>query len=160
MRVVRTVCSIVGFAVILIAVGSRLNLVPKAKASHAGCGLKTLHGNYGGVWAGLLFPGPPQTTPQPITAFQPLNAMETSNFDGAGNFTSTVVASVGGTPAQTFPDAGTYTVNPNCTGTLTLVSGLTFDFLVLRGGKEVEFIDADGTAPAAITETRMDADEE
>jgi len=86
--------------------------------------------------------------------------METSNFDGAGNFASNVVASVGGTPAQTFPDSGTYTVNSNCTGTLTLASGLTFDFLVLHGGREVEFIDTDGTAPAAIKETRLDADEE
>ena len=159
MRLIRISFLVVLSAACLTAVGSHVNLVPKAKASH-GCSLKTLHGNYGGVWAGLLYPGSPQTTPQPITAFQPLNAMETSYFDGAGSFASNVVVSVGGTPAQTFPDSGTYTINSTCTGTLTLVSGLTFDFLVLHGGREVKFIDTDGIAPAAITEARLDADEE
>ena len=157
MRMIRIGLLSMLMAGVLVMTASRADLVPKAKASHA-CTVATLHGIYGGVWSGLLYPGPPPQQPQLVTAFQPYDGLEVATFDGAGNFSSSVTASVGGTPAQTFPDSGTYTVSPNCTGTLTLASGLTFDFIVLKGGKEVKYIDTDGSTPVAITETLLDGE--
>jgi hypothetical protein len=135
---------------------SHRNVVPVVRASGVeGCSVTTLRGNYGGAWSGLLFSGStPPASPQLITAFQPYDALEVSNFDGMGNFSSTVTASAGGTPSQSFPDSGTYKVNQDCTGSLTLASGLTFDFIILRGGREVKFAETDGNI-AAITETRL-----
>ena len=131
-------------------------VVPVAKASE-GCSVKTLHGTYGGVATILgLSSGAPSATPQPITAFQPFDVLEVISYDGSGNFQSTVTASVGGTPAQSFPDTGTYTVNTNCTGSLATASGFTFDFIVLHNGNEVKYIETDGSGVAAFTETRMD----
>jgi hypothetical protein len=132
-------------------------VMPVARANVVeGCSVATLRGNYGGAWSGLLFSGStPPASPQLITAFQPYDALEVSKFDGMGNFSSTVTANAGGTPSQSFPDSGTYQVNKDCTGSLTLVSGLTFDFIILRGGTEVRFAETDGNI-AAITETRVE----
>src|SRR5215471_5014769 len=130
-------------------------VVPVVKASE-GCSVKTLHGNYGGVASALTLPNSiPGSTPQTITAFQPFSILEVISFDGSGNFQSTVTASVGGTPAQSFPDTGTYTVNANCTGSLATASGFTFDFIVFGGGKEIRYMETDGSGVAAFTETRI-----
>src|ERR1700736_458705 len=99
MRAVKIVFLVGALGGILAAAGSRANLVPRAKANH-GCSVTTLNGQYSGVWTGLLYPGTPPTDPQLIPNFQPYDAMEISNFDGAGNFSSTVTAAIAGTPAQ------------------------------------------------------------
>jgi len=143
---------------LLLFTASSVSLLQSVKAGE-GCSVKTLKGNYAGAWSGLLFSGAaPLAAPQPLTSFFPYDAMEVSTFDGAGNFTSTVTANGGGTPAQSFPDSGTYAVSTNCTGSLTLASGLTFDFVIFYSGTEVKFAETDGNV-AAITETRLDADQ-
>jgi hypothetical protein len=81
--------------------------------------------------------------------------MEISNFDGAGNFSSTVTAAIGGAPAQSFPDTGTYKLNSNCVGSLSLASGLTFDFVVFKRGSEIRFAETDGS-PTVVIENRLD----
>jgi hypothetical protein len=150
-----TVVMILAMALAALAVKFHVKVVPVAKASE-GCSAKTLHGTYGGVANALTLPNAtPGTTPQSITAFQPFDVLEVINFDGSGNFQSTVTASVGGTPAQSFQDTGTYTVNTNCTGSLATASGFTFDLIVFRGGREVRFMETDGSGVAAFTETRM-----
>jgi len=160
MRTVKLVAvsvTLVGGLVLLLTASS-VSVLPSVKAGE-GCSVNTLKGNYAGTWSGLLFSGAaPPAAPQPITAFFPYDAMEVSTFDGAGNFTSTVTANGGGTPAQSFPDSGTYTVSTNCTGSLTLASGLTFDFVIFNRGAEVKFAETDGNV-AAVTETRLDVDQ-
>ena len=131
--------------------------MPLAKARQA-CSVKTLNGTYGGVVSALTLPGAPPvpaSTPQPITAFQPFDALEVINFDGSGKFQSTITASIGGTPGGSFPDSGTYAVNPNCTGSLATASGFTFAFIVFHNGSEVRYVETDGTGVAAFTQTRM-----
>ncbi len=164
MRMIKFVAvpGILALPLLLLAGGSHRNVVTMAKAS-SGCSVRTLHGIYGGVFTLLAFPGPPPASPQPITSFLPVNALEVGNWDGAGNFQSTITGSIGGQPAQTGSDTGTYTVNPNCTGSLAITScipglgcvPLTFDFIVFHEGKEIRFIETDGSGVAAITETRM-----
>jgi hypothetical protein len=162
MRMIKFVAVIVILSVAL-AGGYRLQVVTTAKASSA-CSVRTLHGTYGGVFTLLAFPGPPPASPQPITSFLPVNALEVGKWDGAGNFQSTITGSIGGQPAQTGSDTGTYKVNPNCTGSLAITScipglgcvPLTFDFIVFHEGKEIRFIETDGSGVGAITETQME----
>lgn len=66
----------------------------------------------------------PPATPVPFTlgAAIPVNFQNVSHFDGVGNLTTpTGVDTVGGLPPEfNVPTVGTYTVNPDCTGTLQL----------------------------------------
>lgn len=161
MRIVKlaTMVLILAGACAALAVKLHVGIVPVVRASE-GCSVKTLHGIYGGVGSLLTLPSStPGAIPQSIAAFQPFDFLEVITFDGSGNFQSTITASVGGTPAQSFPDSGTYTVNSNCTGSLATTSGFTFDFIVFHGGKEVRYIQTDGSGVAAFTETRMQDEE-
>ena len=45
---------------------------------------------------------------------------------------------------------GAYNVNLDCTATLTLQSGATFEAVVTRAGKEVDFIQTDATGAGAV----------
>jgi hypothetical protein len=157
MRIIRlgTVVLILAGVFAALTIRFHVKVVPVAKAWE-GCSVKTLHGTYGGVTSALTLPSAaPGAAPQPITAFQPFDVLEVISFDGSGNFQSTVTASLGGTPAQSFPDSGTYTVNSNCTGSLTTASGFTFGLIAFDKGKEVRFAQTDGSGVAAFTETRI-----
>lgn len=154
---VATAVLILAGAFAALAVNFHVRLVPVAKASE-GCSAKTMQGTYGVVLTALTLPGAPPipaAAPQGITAFQPFQVLQLVNFDGAGNFQTTITASQGGTPAQSFPDSGTYTVNQNCTGSLATASGFAFAFIIFHGGKEIGFIETDGTGVLASTWTRM-----
>jgi hypothetical protein len=150
---------VLSVAALALGIGFKGQMVPTAKANFQGCSLKTLHSNYGGVWTGLIYPGPTPTNPQLIGTFLPYDGMEVSTWDGAGKFSASDVFAVGGTPAQPANDMGTYTVNSNCTGTLSLTNGLTFDFIILHRGNEIRFAETDGS-PTVVTETRMGSEEE
>jgi len=153
MRAITIGLSVVILTGLVVTTGSHFNLVPSAKANQ-GCSLKTLQGNYGGVWTGLIYPAAPPKQPQAIGKFLPYDGMEVSSWDGAGNFSASDVFAVGGTPGQPATDQGTYTVNANCTGTLTLTNGLTFDFILLHNGSEIRFAETDGY-PTVVVEDRM-----
>ena len=162
MRMIKVVAVLGVLALALLAGGSPLKPVTRAKAS-SGCSVSTLHGTYGGAWNSLAFLGPLPGPPQLITSFVPVNVMEVSNWDGSGNFTGTPTGSLGGQPAVTGSDTGTYTVNPNCTGSLAITScipGLgcvpvTFDFIIFHGGKEMRFMETDGSGEGTMTLTQM-----
>jgi hypothetical protein len=156
-----TVVLILAVALAALAVKFHVKVVPVAKASE-GCSVKTLQGMYGGVLSALSLPGAPPipaSTPQLITAFVPFDVLQLISFDGAGKVQSTVTASVGGTPALSFPAPGTYTVNSNCTGSVVASGGFTFDFIIFHHGKEIRFIETDGTGVVAATWTRMQDEE-
>lgn len=157
MRTMKIAMLVVMLTAALAVSRSHFNLVPRARADR-GCSVRTLNGTYGGVWTGLLNPGTTPTSPQPITTFLPYDGMEVSTWDGAGTFSASDVFAIGGTPAQPANDSGTYTVNTNCTGTLTLTNGLTFNFVIVQSGNEIKFAETDGN-PTVVTETRMDVHE-
>jgi hypothetical protein len=156
MRSIKIVFLIVIATGIAVAIGSHITVVPKAKASQ-GCSVTTLHGTYGGVWTGLIYPSTTPQNPQLITAFVPYDGMEVSSWDGAGNFSASDMFAVGGTPGEPANDSGNYTVNPNCTGSLSLTNGLRFDFIITHGGDEIKFAETDGY-PTVVTETRMETE--
>ena len=85
-----------------------LLIVPVANARS--CSLERTAGKYGFTLTGVVLPG---TGPAPIAA------VGRAVLDDTGNVTGTESRSVGGGFAdETF--TGTYTVNPDCTGTTTL----------------------------------------
>jgi len=154
MRAITIGLLVVILTAVLVTTGSHFNVVTPAKANQ-GCSLKTLNGNYGGVWTGYIDSGAPPVNPQTVGNFIPYDGLEVSTWDGAGNFTASDVFTVGGTPGQPANDSGVYTVNSDCTGTLTLTNGLTFDFIIFGGGKEIRFAETDGL-PTVVIETRIE----
>ncbi|MBV9443066.1 MAG: hypothetical protein JO217_10255 [Acidobacteriaceae bacterium] len=90
------------------------------------CSNATLKGSYGFVTGGIVVP-----------ANTPRGVVGRWNFDGQGNFTiNTLTINNGGTILH-LTDAGTYTVNADCTGTiLPVIGGGSIDIVIVDNGKE------------------------
>lgn len=101
----------------------------------AGCSLASLKGPYALERQGTIvaqlpgFPVPPA----------PFGEVLIATFNGAGSFSGTATANVGGVVLNSAPFTGTYTVNPDCTGTDTVFTsvGVTLhNSIVVIGGGE------------------------
>lgn len=94
-----------------------LSLAAVASADgHRACPNASLAGVWGYTETGTVYvPQPPPAVPTAVLAA----AVGKYTFDAKGNFSGTQYSSAGGTVS---PDTkrGTYTVNPDCTGSLTL----------------------------------------
>ncbi len=122
------------------------------RASHGAsnrCGIESLMGSYAAIGDG--FAAPPPNTPVP---FATVNLM---TFDGSGNLTNKVTRSNNGSISRAV-DSGTYTVNADCTGTMTITTPnppfqLTFDLVIadLRWGQGREFYFIATTPGGAVT---------
>jgi len=98
------------------------------------CSLRTMEGTHGYSYSGTVF-GNPIAAAGPIT------------FDGEGNLSAKYTVSVGGITHQG-AFTGTYTVNPDCTGTATLnlpLLGITTSgtFVIVSDGQETFFVGTD-----------------
>ena len=91
-------------AVIALALGTSAT----AKADDKGCSSATLRGTFAYTSTGTI------TSPPSIAG--PVAEVGTQTFDGKGNTTATAWLAAVGQLSIT----GTYTVNPDCTGTFTL----------------------------------------
>lgn len=110
-------------------------LVPAANAAQ-GCTAATLTGNYGFTFSGFF---------QNQGRNSPISGIGSGTLDGEGNVSATVTASFNGN-LSTFPYTGTYTVNPDCTGSLTATPGsglANFSIVIVRGGAEVLGVNID-----------------
>jgi hypothetical protein len=116
------------------------------------CTNKTLQGDYGSASEGVLLniPGLP-----PEAQFRGLTM---SHFDGKGNLTWVEHTVINGTalePGWT-PASGTYTVNPDCTGTAVVTTPnspvpLHLAMVVVNKGKEIHTVlDSDAISTAFI----------
>ena len=109
---------------------------PRAEPADQACSNQTLRGDYG-FTVEAQFPGP--------TA---LRGVGMAHFDGAGHFTQVDHVVVNGTPPpppQWHPGSGTYSLNPNCTGTTTITftdgrAGSTNSIVVVREGAEFHLV--------------------
>jgi hypothetical protein len=114
-----------------------LGVVSKMQAQPA-CSLASLNGSYG--FSGIAFV---QGTgaPAAIVASFPSAAVGIITFDGAGGFSQeSPTQSQNGTifPSGFFGTfTGTYTVNPNCTGSAADAAGETFGFVIAAEGREL-----------------------
>lgn len=100
--------------------------VPNVQAAGT-CNLQTIKGSYGGLVNGLGFGTPVAGAPVII-------------FDGAGNLTGNDVVSFGGSISPS-TSTGTYTVNADCTGTMTTMFdngfALTSRIVIVDNGREI-----------------------
>ena len=90
-----------------------LCIAPTANAQVAqrGCSNASLNGTFAYTGTGTIV--------SPAAFAGPFAEVGTQTFDGQGHTTATATAMQNGTTLQ-FAITGTYTVNPDCTGTLTL----------------------------------------
>jgi hypothetical protein len=127
--------------VILLATVVVLGIVPYAQADeHKDCSNATLRGSFGYTITGFSFSAPP-----PLAG--PFGQVGRQTFDGNGNTAATATTSLNGHVLPvTFE--GTYTVNPDCTGSFTITIfpiGLTqhIDFVIDDDGLEFRAISAE-----------------
>jgi hypothetical protein len=111
------------------------NRQPVVYAS-TGCNDASLTGGFGFSWQGFDVPN------QGIGNQVPYAAVGRVSFDGAGNVVSDgLTTSLGGKISTGGTGAGTYTVNPNCTGSISFTTGdaagSTFNMVVISGGMEI-----------------------
>jgi hypothetical protein len=113
------------------------------------CSNETLEGVYGLSISGTRpAPPPPNGTPHYVPGtIEQVIGVGTRTFDGNGNF-SQVTNEKGSLSGILFPNRalqGTYSVNPDCSGTTTLnIPGLPFsivyDIVVMSHGREFQSI--------------------
>src|SRR5215469_343945 len=103
------------------------------------CSRQTLFGDYGFAAEGVLLPEPGVS----LT----FRSVGMAHFDGKGNLTWVERTVINGTlPPPGWTEAsGSYTVNPNCTGTAVVntpnsLVPLNLSFVVVRQGKEVHTV--------------------
>jgi hypothetical protein len=129
-------------------------LAPSVVRADGGCSLASLNGPYavegeGTVVASLgpSFPTPPF----------PFGEASLAHFNGAGTFFGSATVNIGGVVLDSLPFTGTYTVNSDCTGNLTVNTtvGLTVHeaFVVIGGGKRGISTQTD---PWAVVQRRVE----
>lgn len=94
------------------------------------CSLQTLKGSYGTLFTGHVrdFPDPGQN---PIV----IEARDT--YDGAGHLTETGASMLSGTTQFELTTTGTYTVNPDCSGSQELPGVASTKFQIVKHGTEI-----------------------
>jgi hypothetical protein len=102
------------------------------------CSVGSLLGNYADSASASLIPG----------GFSPSVCVGVVNFDGNGHVTSTESHSFNGVIVPEAHYTGTYTMNANCSGTMTLTSveqGFTTvqKFAVTEDNKEIHYVVTD-----------------
>jgi hypothetical protein len=108
-----------------------------ASAEASGC---SITGSYAVLATGT-------TTPPGTSSPAPFNAVAIQTFDGTGKWTAVESGNFGGLILRSVTISGTYTLNPDCTGTMKAVfldgSTGTQDFVVTKGGKTIYAIGVD-----------------
>jgi hypothetical protein len=112
------------------------------------CGVQTLHGLY-------LFATHGWNIVNGVA--QPKAIVEGIDFNGDGTLISPfATVSINGNIMRSGATLGVYTVNSDCTGTLTFTPGPSFDIFVdHRGGKQLWLIQTAGPFPAVFEGTAV-----
>lgn len=122
---------------------------PAAKAADRECSNATLTGTYADQDTGT------------IVGVGPFAGANLDSFDGKGHMTVSGVTSVNG-EASPSAETGTYTVNPDCTGTYTVEGGgLTIDafFVIDQDGNELKIVITDpGTVIDCVARKQFSRD--
>ena len=116
----------------------------------------SLNGSYADSFSGFALVkdhhGPPAFLP--INAYGPVYEAGLYTFDGAGGFTARNVLNFCGgiilnaSWSATF--TGTYTVNANGTGTMTLSGGHSRHFVIGDGGRQLKYVGTDPTGGIVV----------
>jgi hypothetical protein len=138
-QIVRGVLALAVLAALAIVITTSKYAVRPVYAQ-SGCSLATLTGNYAFSQPGFT---PKNSNGNPL----PFATVGVFTFDGAGNFSATYTdmspGKPGGysTPLQGQTASGTYTVNSDCTGSISITggdaAGITANLVIIGGGTEV-----------------------
>ena len=133
-------------AVIALWSGFPSGTLPKVHAqveATESCSLKTLEGRYSISFSGFSTnpTAPPPTVPTLINAFIPVAGVGIVTFDGYGNLSDVGTTSSGGVVSP-INVLGTYTVNPDCTGSFTTAHA-HLNLVIVRNGREIRALNAD-----------------
>jgi hypothetical protein len=123
-----------------------LSIAPTANAADKGCSNASLAGTFSRRDTGTVL--------SPAPAAGPIAVVGTLTFDGNGAVTGASVSSQNGTIGHG-TQTGTYTVNPDCTGTITVqVSpggySAHYFFVIDDSGSEFQFICTDSGAISIV----------
>ena|SRR5215469_4517446 len=143
----------IGIGLAAVGLVLMLNLTTKSKpavvlAQTDSCSLRTLRGAYGFSFLGYVNTGAP-------AYFTPVAAAGTINFVPDGTLTRSFNVSFGG---SIFPvnDAGTYSLNPDCTFTADLPkAGEMWNLIPVDNGRQIEFFINTAGRAGAGTLTRQ-----
>ena len=111
------------------------------------CTLATLKGRYLFATTGSNIV---ESVPQPISIVEVIDA----NGDGTLNVPA-VTLSVNGTILRFADVSGSYTVNEDCTGTITFVTEVHLDIFIAPNGKEFYLIQTDPNTVLAAVARRV-----
>lgn len=124
----------------ILAVATTSERTVRAVYAGGGCSVANLSGNYAFNQSGF-------EAKNTMGAPLPFANVGVSTFNGAGNVSAVFTdMSPGkpdgyGTPLQGATGSGTYTVNSDCTGSISVTSGdaagITFNIVIIGGGTEV-----------------------
>jgi len=116
-----------------------LGMAPSARADNKGCSNMTIKGTWANLGSGFIV--------SPASMAGPLAGITTETFDGNGNVTVTGMDSFGGTIVPETAK-GTYTVNPDCTGTYQVLIAegnftAHYSFVILDSGNTFKYLCTD-----------------
>ena len=131
-------------ALVALAAAAALVVLPtmskrNVTAVHAqtGCSNATLTGNYGFTFGGFQIQHGTQRS-------VPFYGVGLGTFDGTGNVSATFSFGINGKISANQPYTATYTVNSDCTGSVTAIPGSggdNFAVVIVDGGAEVLAVD-------------------
>ena len=118
--------------------------IARADNAPQSCSTETLHASYLFATHGWNIIG---------GVAQPKAIVEGIDFNGDGTLVSPfATVSINGTIVRTTGTVGTYTVNPDCTGTITFTNGPSFDIFVGPNAKQLWMIQTGPEAVPAVFE--------
>ena len=137
-----TSCLLFGCALVSLVASMALGTSTTARAAaDAHCGVHTLRGSYLFATHGWNIVG---------GVAVPKAIVEGIDFNGDGTLVSPfATVSINGTILHSSGSLGTYTVNTDCTGTLSFTGGASFDIFVEPNGKQLWMIQT-GPMPAVF----------
>jgi hypothetical protein len=147
----RIVVGSIAIVCVILALGASAVAQPgPGKRGRETCSNRTLFGDYGGLIEGTIL-GPNLA----------LRTLIMAHFDGEGNLTEVDHVVINGVPPaaeeEWRPATGTYTVNPDCTGSAVINTGnppIPLHFVLVNHGKDLRGV-VDGSA-ITITVSRVD----
>lgn len=129
-RIVSALLALAVLAALVVVTTTSKHAVPAVYAQ-SGCRVANLHGHYAFSQPGWVNSGGNQL---------PFFNVGVAAFDGTGTLTSVSFTDIFNGAVSTETDGGTYTVNSDCTGSMSITTGpgagVTFNIVII-GGEEL-----------------------
>lgn len=120
------------------------------------CTAAQVSGNYGVVSNGFSITAPASLPPESVGPYAAVgrltvNPDQTLSLNLTQSFNGIVI------PATTSSLTGTFTINSDCTGSLAINNGVTYNFVVVDSGKEIQLIQTNlGSAITGVAKKQED----